>query len=91
MATLAAAVVFFGSWVVLGQRLYPLPLRWWPLAAVTLLSGVFVALGSMPQCSLPLRVGLVVVLGGVLWASGLSRRPARGVGQVGGSQPAAGS
>jgi O-antigen/teichoic acid export membrane protein len=32
----AASALFFAAWLVAGQRLYPLPLRWMPLVAATI-------------------------------------------------------
>jgi O-antigen/teichoic acid export membrane protein len=92
LATLAAAAVFFGAWVALGQRLYPLPLRWGPLAGVTLLFGALVGAASLPAMpsGTPVRVAGVALLAAVLWASGLLRWPARAAAQGSSSQPAAG-
>jgi O-antigen/teichoic acid export membrane protein len=53
----AAAAIFFGAWLALGQRLYPLPLRWRPLALATI---VYVGLAwiSMGVAGLPAGLSL---------------------------------
>ena len=38
LASAASALLFLGAWVVAGQRLYPLPLRWRALCACTMLA-----------------------------------------------------
>ncbi len=55
LATLAAAVLFFGAWLVASQKLYLLPLRGGALAAATLLF-VLVAL-AVPELDAALGAG----------------------------------
>lgn len=57
LATLAAAALFFGAWLVASQKLYPLPLRGGALLAATVLF-VLVAL-AVPQIDAALGAGPV--------------------------------
>lgn len=79
LASVASALLFLGAWVVVGQRLYPLPLRWRPLGACTLLA---LPLGSAGPAldaafawplAVGLKLGLLVGLAAVCVASGLLR------------------
>ncbi|HEY6512501.1 MAG TPA: lipopolysaccharide biosynthesis protein [Burkholderiaceae bacterium] len=45
-STCAAAALFFAAWLAMGQRLYPLPLRWAALAAVSVAYLVLAAMAS---------------------------------------------
>jgi O-antigen/teichoic acid export membrane protein len=46
VSTCAAAALFFAGWLVAGQRLYPLPLRWGALAVVSVAYLVLAAVAS---------------------------------------------
>lgn len=77
-ANLAASALFFAGWWVAGQRLYPLPVAWAPLAAALAAYGVAlaVALAVAPLAApWPLRVALLLAFGAVVWRLGLLRRP----------------
>lgn len=68
LATLGAGAVFFGVWAGASQRLYPLPIRWGPIAAAV---GLFVLLGlAVPLLDAGLTPGFlrVLVKAGVLLA-----------------------
>ena len=68
LATLAAAMVFFGAWIVASQRLYRLPLRHGPLVVAL---GLFVLLGlTVPQLDAVVSSGVmhIAVKAGVLLA-----------------------
>jgi O-antigen/teichoic acid export membrane protein len=80
MATLAAAVLFFGAWLVASQTLYPLPLRGAALAVATALF-VLVAL-AVPALDAALGAGpvawaaklvLLLVISLVMFPLGLLR------------------
>lgn len=73
-ANLVASALFFAGWWVAGQRLYPLPVAWAPLAAALAAYGV--ALAVAPRAApWPLRAALLLAFGVVVWRLGLLRRP----------------
>jgi O-antigen/teichoic acid export membrane protein len=66
-ATFAAAAAFLGTWLVLSQRLYPLPLRGYRLAAMVVMFGAlaFAGLAGPPGTGLTtvaMKLALVAVL-----------------------------
>jgi O-antigen/teichoic acid export membrane protein len=82
LATLAAAVLYFGAWLATSQRLYPMPLRY---AALTGAAAVFVLLASIASgiddattsgAAWLLKLGLLSAFGGALAALGLLHRGA---------------
>ena len=79
VATVVAALLFLGAWVVTGQRLYPLPLRWSALGACTLAALLLGVTGPVVDAVLQgpvawaLKLALWGALGAVCVASGLLR------------------
>jgi O-antigen/teichoic acid export membrane protein len=84
-AACAASGLFFGAWLVMGQRLYPLPLRWRRLALATIVYAglATVAMHLMDRPAGPaLWVAKVALVASLLLALGLvgllrTRSPAR--------------
>lgn len=79
LASVASALLFLGAWVVAGQRLYPLPLRWGALGACTLVALPLGAAGPAFDAAfawplaLALKLALLGGLAAVCVASGLLR------------------
>jgi len=68
IATFASSAVFIGSWFILSQRLYPLPVKWLRLGLFTIAAalcagaGMGVTTDSMPR-SIVLNIMLLAILG----------------------------
>jgi O-antigen/teichoic acid export membrane protein len=91
VAACAGAAFFFGAWLLAGQRLYPLPLRWSRLAVATVAFGGLIVLNLRVMqwppgtaawlAKLGLLCALVAVLIGMgllgqrLWRDGRPRLP----------------
>jgi O-antigen/teichoic acid export membrane protein len=79
VAAWAAAALFFAAWLAAGQRLYPLPLQWGPLALATLacagLSGIATVLVGRPSGGLVwlAKAGLLLAMLLVSVGAGLLR------------------
>ncbi|MBP8145407.1 MAG: oligosaccharide flippase family protein [Inhella sp.] len=73
VANLGVSALFFGSWWVAGQRLYPLPVAWPPLVAALAAYGGALALGGFTTSG-PLRAALLLGFGATVWALGLLHR-----------------
>ena len=84
VATLAAAVAFFGLWLAASQRLYPLPLRTVRLMLALAGYGLLVLLGNgIDSLAWPAaaergtKLGFAALFAGLTWSTRLLRRPAR--------------
>ena len=78
-ASVLSALLFLGAWIVAGQRLYPLPLRWRALATCTLAALPLAAAGpALDQAfawpaAWALKLLLLAALAGLCIAFGLLR------------------
>ncbi len=79
MASVASAALFLSAWIAAGQRLYPLPLRWRPLAACTIAALPLGAAGPVLDTALAwplawaLKLALLAGLAALCVAFGLLR------------------
>jgi O-antigen/teichoic acid export membrane protein len=76
IATLLSAVVFFGVWFALGQRLYPIPVRWLPLGLVAAGGAAVGAVGMMlpypgPVAAIVTKAALIAGVGAAALVTGL--------------------
>lgn len=61
LANLLASALQFAAYMVISQRLYPVPHRWGRLVAAAALTAALVSCGPRPEFTLAARLGLLVV------------------------------
>ena len=90
LASVGSALLFLGGWVVAGQRLYPLPLRWRALGACTLAALPLGAAGPAFDAAFAgllagaLKLALLGGVAAICVASGLLRPRAWRLAEAGG-------